>query len=175
MVQDYFSLYSKDKTFLLLRIHHKVDFSDEIAWSHCWDLAKEDCFDEITEKIFTYLTQGFDCIEHWQGDQAGWHESIKHLGFEPVVVEMELLPAFIRNSSNPYTMNLKSRFQTNQYLVSALQIPTYVGALYEVLSTRGIQCKKPRVPSAVCYIKVDSVLSENWAEIVKNLDQYSLD
>ena len=65
MVQDYFSLYSKDKTFLLLRIHHKVDFSDEIAWSHCWDLAKEDCFDEITEKIFSYLIQGFDCIDSW--------------------------------------------------------------------------------------------------------------
>ena len=81
MVQDYFSLYSKDKTFLLLRIHHKVDFSDEITWSHCWDLAKEDCFDEITDKIFAYLTQGFDCIDSWQGDQVGWHESIKHLGF----------------------------------------------------------------------------------------------
>ena len=85
MVQDYFSLYSKDKTFLLLRIHHKVDFSDEIAWSHCWDLAKEDCVEEITDKIFAYLTQGFDCIDSWQGDQVGWHDSIKQRGFEPVV------------------------------------------------------------------------------------------
>ncbi len=175
MVQDYFSLYSKDKTFLLLRIHHKVDFSDEIAWSHCWDLAKEDCFDEITEKIFAYLTQGFDCIDSWQGDQVGWHESIKHLGFEPVVSEMELLPAFIENSANSYVVNLKGRFQIHQNQVSSLQIPTYVGSLYDALCSKGIQCKKPRVSDAVCYIRVDSVLIENWVDIVKNLDQYSLD
>ncbi|WP_290458058.1 hypothetical protein, partial [Turicimonas muris] len=94
---------------------------------------------------------------------------------EPVVTEMELLPAFIENSANSYVVNLKSRFQTHQNQVSSLQIPTYVGSLYDALCSKGIQCKKPRVPNAVCYIKVDSVLTENWVDIVKNLDQYSLD
>ncbi len=173
MIHDYFSLYSKDQTFFLLRIHHKVDFSDEIAWAHCWNISKEDCLDEITKKIFDYLTSGFDIIQEWQRDQEGWHESIKHLGFEKEIIEMELLPAFIESSQNTFVKKIQSRFETNADRFLKLEIPTYVGSLYNSLVFKRTRCKKPRVASAVCYIKVGSVLSGDWAALEKNLDQYS--
>lgn len=175
MVQDYFSLFAKDKNLFLLRIHHKVDFSDEVAWAHCWDSSKENCLIEVVDKIYSYLTQGFDSIKEWSGDQEGWHESVKHLGFDPELIEMEMLAVFIEGSTDPFAAALFQKFNNNFDEIKGLVIPTFVGSLYRSLRKKNILCKKPRVPSAVCYIELASVLTQDWKAMVNKLDQYSLD
>lgn len=175
MVQDYFSLCSKDKRYFLLRIHHKVDFSDEIAWAHCWDVKKEkNALESIRKHILDYLAGGFDVIENWQNkDQPGWHESILHLGFEEVLVEMKLVSESIDGKSD-IAKNIFEEINKRQNKFESVSVPTYVGDLYVALHKKGIECLEPRVKDAIYYVPLKDIFIRNWDKIVSGLSNYSI-
>ncbi len=172
MVKDYFSIYSKDSSLFLLRIHHKVDFADEIAWAHCWNCPQGLPLDEMASFVADYLVKGFDVLEQWGGlDNAAYHESIKHLGFREELTEMNLIPRMITDCNSI----AKSIGQCLQQSGASryIKVPTYVGALSAALVKIGQPAKSPRIPTATLEVLLDTVFREDWKTLADQVNNYS--
>ncbi len=172
MVKDYFSIYSKNSSLFLLRIHHKVDFADEIAWAHCWNCPQGLPLEELASFVAEYLVTGFDVLEQWNSlDNAAYHESIKHLGFREELVEMDLIPRMIVGH-DPIVNSIKSRLQQSKE-GGTIKVPTSVGALANALKEIGQPVKHPRVPTATLEVWLDTVFNEEWQTLANQVNNYS--
>ncbi len=174
MVQDFFSVYSKDGTSFLLRIHHKVDFAEEIAWAHLWTCDEKDFLRHAVPYICQYLTQGFDSIEGWdKSDQIAWHESIQHLGFKKVLVEMELVPKVMAKSGDDLVSLIYGKLLENRCANGHLLVPSYVGCLADSLRVGGCEVLQPRDALATLEVRLGDVFDGNWERIARNVGNYS--
>ena len=147
MLSEYFTLSQGiTEPLWVLRIHHKVDFADEIVWGQSWESNKEANQDIIVRKIMDFLLYGMDGVKDWPVDSEGWHLPIKHFGMKEVIATTNLVPElwFVDPKGRGLLSTLKASLIRNMDALNERSILTETGKLYDLLLNLGLNPPKPR-------------------------------
>lgn len=147
MLSEYFTLSQGiTEPLWVLRIHHKVDFADEIVWGQSWESNKETNQDIIVRKIMDFLLYGLDGVKDWPVDSEGWHLPIKHFGMKEVISTTSLVPElwFVNPEEQGILPKLKACLIKGRKELHEKSILTESGKLYNLLLKLELAPPKPR-------------------------------
>lgn len=147
MLSEYFTLSQGiTESLWVLRIHHKVDFADEIVWGQSWEKDKEANQEAIVNKIIEFLLNGMDGVKDWPVDSEGWHLPIKHFGMKEVISTTDLIPElwFVHPEEKGILSKLKASLIQNMDALNKRSILTETGKLYNLLRKLELDPPRPR-------------------------------
>ena len=174
MIQDYFSLDHRDHRYYILRVINKVDFAEEVVWASDFNVKEPKVLRNISEKILAYLIGGFDSLDKWKGDREGFHESIKHFGFEPVIKSSSLVPQFLTyQGGDPFLDVFFPLLKKQEQKLAPVFLPTKVGLLYDALLKLSVISFKPKDREADVPVPLEDVFKGNLGKISALLENFS--
>lgn len=176
MIQDYFSVDKKGDDYYLVRIINKVDFEEEVVWARDFVIKEPSQIDEPIESVLRYLSEGFDSLEKWTGDQEGFHSSIKHFGFENILRSDTLVPQFIaatKVESSAFNKLFFEAIAKSRQNLSPKTLDTKAGILHESLKLVGAKTFKPKDPEAIVPVPLKWMFEKDHDQIGALLENYS--
>lgn len=176
MLSEYFTLSQGiTESILVLRIHHKVDFADEIVWGQSWDSTQETNQDAIVHKIIDFLLYGMDGVKDWPVDSEGWHLPIKHFGMKEIISTTDLIPElwFINPEESGIQSKLKACLNNKREALNEKSILTETGKLYNLLLKLGLEPPKPRDFQSLVPVSFSCFFEKDSERLCQMLENYS--
>lgn len=170
MLHDFFTLFSDRQSRCVLQVTLSLDSHEEIIYAKLFPPSAS-IPSACSEKILSYLAEGFDSIDQWGGDDIGLHMNIRHMGFNPLISLSTLGAGFLYDNS-AFLAPLFKLLQRNASDLNSVSLPCTAGSLAAALSSAGVISPSPAHPDALLRIPMRLVLSREYSRIKHELSPY---